>query len=89
MVEENPSHAECVLIGDAMSIKESIYNNKSTGNHDICVNFGEDIVVPDENLVAKEELVFVLVSLKGQWKYHVGYVLLDRINTKNLHCLCL
>ena len=71
-MEEHPSRGEYALIDDAMSIKQSVYYNKSTGNFDGYVNFGDDgIVVSDENLVAKEALVFMLLVLKGigniQW----------------------
>ena len=87
IVAENPSYAECSIIADAMSIKQSVYYNKATGSYDGYVNFGEGIVVPDDNIVAKEALVFMLVSFKGQWKYPVGYILDDKIDGKNLHCL--
>ena len=36
------------------------------------VNYGDGIVVPDEDAVAKEALVFMLVTFRGHWKYPVG-----------------
>ena len=87
-VSKNPSHAECGLICDAMSIKESvIYYNKSTGKYDGYVNYGEGIVLSDENVVASEATVFMLVSFRGQWKYPVGYVLDAKVDAKELHSL--
>ena len=34
-----------------------------------------------------EALVFMLVGLKGHWKYPAEYVLYDKINSENLKCL--
>ena len=51
------------------------------------VNYGDGIVVPDEDAVAKEALVFMLVSFRGHWKYTVGYILDDTVNAEDLHCL--
>ena len=35
----------------------------------------------------KEALVFMLVSFRGHWKYSVGYILDNTVNTEDLHCL--
>ena len=86
-INKNPTHAECALLCDAMSIMSSVVYNNSTGNYDGYVNYGPGIVVPDEDIVAKEALVFMLVSFRGHWKYPVGYVLDDKINAKDLNCL--
>ena len=86
-VKENPSHADCGLICDAMAIKESVFYNKSTGKYDGYVNYGDGIVLTDENIVATEATVFMLVSFRGQWKYPVGYILDDKVNAKELYSL--
>ena len=45
-----------------MSIEWSVY---STGNYDGYVNYGEGIVILDEDSAAKEALVFMLVSFQS------------------------
>ena len=86
-VDENPKHSDCVLICDAMSIHELLKYNQSMGKWDGYVNFGEGIAVPDPDVLAKDALVFLLVSFKGGWKYPVGYVLCDKISAKDLNTL--
>ena len=84
-VEANPHHSDCVLICDAMSIAELLKYCHKLGDMIGYVNFGKDIAVPDPDAVAKEALVFMLVSFKGGgWKYPVRYVLCDKINAKDL-----
>ena len=78
---------ECVLVCDGMKIKSSVTYNKSTGSFDGFVNFGKDIVASDEDKVATEALVFMLVGLRNHWKYPVGYVLCDSITAVDLHSL--
>ena len=87
IVNENPTYADCSLLCDAMSIKENIFYSKFTGNYEGYINYGKDIVVADENVVAKEALVLMLVSHRGHWKYPVGYVLIDQIKADVLHSL--
>ena len=48
-----------------MSIKANVSYNKPTGNYDGFVNYGEGVVPPDEEAIAKEALVLMLVSLSG------------------------
>ena len=55
-----------------MSIKSNVFYNKHIGHYEGCVDLGKDIVVSDEDLIAKEALVLMLVSYRGQWKYPVG-----------------
>ena len=70
-----------------MSIHELLKYNQSMGKWDGYVNFGEGIAVPDPDVLAKDALVFLLVSFKGGWKYPVGYVLCDKISGKDLNTL--
>ena len=65
-------------ICDAMNIKASTIFNKEKGCFDGFINYGENVAVDDENKVATEALVFMLVGLKGHWKYPVCYVLCDK-----------
>ena len=87
IVNENPTYADCSLLCDAMSIKENIFYSKFTGKYEGYINYGKDIVVADENVVAKEALVLMLVSHRGHWKYPVGYVLTDQIKADHLELL--
>ena len=64
-----------------MSIKSHVYYNKATGAMDGFVSYGEGIIAFDEETVAKEALVFMLVgSMQSD-------VLIDDITSNNLQCL--
>ena len=54
---------DCSLICDAMSIMEKIFYNRSTGKYDGYIDYGKDIVIEDEDVVAKKALVSMLVTL--------------------------
>ena len=69
-----------------MSIKYSVVYNKHTRHYEGYIDLGKDIV-SDEDEIAKEALVFMLVSYRGQWKYPVGHVLINKINAATLHHL--
>ena len=51
------------------------------------VNYGEGIVGFDEDSIATEALVLMLVGLRGHWKCPVGYFLENGLNATNLHAL--
>ena len=70
-----------------MSIKKSIFNDRSTGKFLGFVNYGEDVVTTDPDKIAREALVFMLVGLRGHWKMPVGYVLIDHFNGNEFCCL--
>ena len=81
-------NANCGLVCDAMSIKSSTFYNKAAGSFEGFVDLGKDIVVDDENAIASDALVFMLVSLRKSWKYPIGYVLIGKnIDATNLHSL--
>ena len=50
--------------------------------------WGKNIAVEDEDAEAKEALGFMLTSLRSNWKYMIGYVLIDKVNGNTLHSLC-
>ena len=85
-VKEEIVNADCALLCDAMQIKSGTIYNRVTDSYDGFVN-GEDIIGFDEDIVATEALVFMLVGLRSSWKYPIGYVLTDKVNASNLHCL--
>ena len=74
---------------DGVSIKSATIYNPSTGCYDGFVDYGPSITLPeiDAKKTATEALVFMLVGLRGHWKYPVGYVLCDKISAYNLHRL--
>ena len=78
---------ECALFCDGMKIRSSVIYNKNTGSFEGFVNFGKDIVISEDDVIATEALVFMLVGLRGSWKYPIGYVLIASIDANNLHCL--
>ena len=87
--EKKKHQREVTLVCDAMSIAEFIYFCRTTGAFKGFVDFGKDIVIgPDQRETkAKNALVFMLVSLRGNWKYPVGYVFIDGIDAGTLHAL--
>ena len=87
LIDEHPQYRDCALLCDAMSIKASTMFNKGKGCFEGFIDYGKDIIVDDENKIATEALVFMLVGLNGHWKYPVGYIFCDKINAENLKCL--
>ena len=85
--KEDYRYCECSLVVDGMSIKKSIFNDRSTGKFLGFVNYGEDVVTTDPDKIATEALVFMLVGLRGHWKMPVGYVLIDHFNGNEFCCL--
>ena len=87
LVKADVSNADCVLICDGMKIMQFIMYNRVTGGYDGFVNLGDGIITDDEDSEASEALVFMLVSLRFNWKYPCGYVFIDKINATTLHSL--
>ena len=56
-MEENPQYQDCALLCDAMA---STICNKENGCFDGFINYGENIIVDDENKVVTEAMVFML-----------------------------
>ena len=86
-VEGDVTTRDCALLCDAMSIMSGVMYRKSTGTFEGFINYGSDIVSFDEDTVATEALVFMLVGLRSLWKFPVGFVLTDKIDGHDLHCL--
>jgi hypothetical protein len=80
---------EVTLVCDAMGIAEFVYFCRTTGAFKGFVDFGKDILIDPDQLEtkAKNALVFMLVSLRGNWKYPVGYAFIDGIDAPTLHAL--
>ena len=87
-VDEDPLNADTGLVCDAISIESSTFYNKTAESFEGFVDLGKYIVVDDENAIASDALVFMLVSLRKSWKYPIGYVLVDKnVDATNLHSL--
>ena len=83
-MSQHPEYQDCALLCDAMNLKASTIYHKEKGCFDGFINYGEKVVVEDENKIAAEALVFMLVGLKGHWMYPVGYILCDKVNNECL-----
>jgi len=64
---------DCALLLDSMAIRQQILwdekNNKFVGYSD----YGNDINLERNETLAKEALVFMLVSYNGKWKWPIAY----------------
>jgi hypothetical protein len=85
--ETDTKYRDCALIFDGMHIKSGVVYNKTNGNYEGFVNYGSDIVPGNQDKVATEAYVFMLVGLQGHWKCPIGYVLCSGISSVNLHAL--
>ena len=65
---------ECALLCDGMKIRSSVMYNKTTGSFEGFVNLGKDIVTSEEDVIATEAIVFMLVGLRGHWKCPIRYI---------------
>ena len=87
LVEKDHKHADSCLVVDGMGIKESREWDKNKDRIIGFTDYGEGIVLDDPEEIASEAIVFMLVGMRKHWKYPVGYVLANKINADNLHCL--
>ena len=87
--ERKRHQRDVTLICDAMKISSEIEFNNQTRTFEGFVDFGDGLILADdqEDTPAKDALVFMLTSLRGNWKYPVGYVLIDGIDANTLHAL--
>lgn len=70
---------DCNLVLDGMSIREQILFDKVAKEWKGFWDFGQKLGNCD-NKAATEDLFFMLVSLKHQWKLPIGYVLQNKCN---------
>jgi len=75
---------DCALLLDSMAIRQQILwdekNNKFVGYSD----YGNDINLERNETLAKEALVFMLVSYNGKWKWPIAYFFKNSISSKIL-----
>ena len=73
LIDEN--YKDCALVFDAIHLKSGLVYDHNRGTNEGFVNFGENVLGFDSDEVATEAMVFMLVGLRGHWKFPVGYVL--------------
>ena len=74
-------YKDCALIFDGMHIKSRSFYIKNKGCYEGFVDFGQDLDIQTENdTMATEALVFLLVGMKARWKYPCGYFLINKID---------
>ena len=85
--QTDSTYKDCALMFDGVHIKSGLHYNSSMGKYEGFMNFGDNVVAFDEDKVATEALVFMLVGIQGHWKCPVGYVLCNSITASNLNTL--
>ena len=80
-------NAESCLIYDTVSIMFIIICNIISGPFQGFVNNGSYIITNDQNDIASDDLVIILVSLRKLWKHPVGCILINKTDAISLYCL--
>lgn len=78
---------DCALIVDGMSIKSSTVFDRSSGKYKGFIDYGPNLIIDDPEKVATEAIVFMLVGLRAYWKYPIGYILCEKMNSDILSSL--
>jgi hypothetical protein len=75
----------CCLIFDSMAIKQQITWSGEKHKYIGFCDYGNAVSLKNNDVEAKEALVFLLVSLKRAWKWPIAYFL---VNKTSLAILC-
>lgn len=78
-VEDPENYTNVCFTLDAMSIKKATQFNKATGKISGFVDLGDGT---DENDIATEALVFMIMGLKGHWKAPIGYYITSTLTAE-------
>jgi len=70
---------DCALIFDSMAIRQQIAWSKEEHKYIGFCDYGNSVSFENIDIEAKEALVFLLVSLKGAWKWPIAYFLVNKI----------
>ena len=81
---DKPHERDVTLICDGMGLHTEIFYHKIYGSYEGFVTLGQGIG-EEEDTPAKNALVLMVKSLRGRWKYPIGYVLIDGIKAEDLH----
>ena len=83
----DPFYKDAALMIDGMSIKSSTVYSSTAGRYEGFVDYGPHIIHKHDKKLATETLVFMLVGLRGHWKYPIGYFLCDKVTSDHLRQL--
>lgn len=70
---------DCILILDSMAIRQQIIWSKEEHKYVGFCDYGNSVTLENIDVEAKEALVFLLVSIKGAWKWPVAYFLVNKV----------
>ncbi len=71
------------MMFDSMHIKTCTLHNKSLDKYEGYVDYGKGLDIEGGNdRLAREALVFVLVSLRTNWKIPIGFFYVDKIDVE-------
>ena len=85
--KDDSKYKDSALRVDGVHIKSGLVYNKSKGNFEGYVNFGENIIDFDPDKIVTDTLVLMLVGLQGHWQTPIGHVLCTGINARTLSAL--
>lgn len=69
---------DCCLIFDCMAIRQQITWSEQEHKYIGFCDYGNFVCIEHKDIEAQEALVFLLVSLKGAWKWPIAYFLTKR-----------
>lgn len=72
---------DCCLIFDIMAIKQQIAWSGEKHKYIGFCDYGNSVSLENNDVEAMEALVFLLVSLKGAWKWPIAYFLVNKVSS--------
>lgn len=82
--ELDEKEKDCCLILDAMAIKQQITWSGEKHKYIGFCDYGNAVSIENDDVEAREALVFLLVSLKGAWKWPIAYFLVNKTSSTML-----
>lgn len=82
--ELDEKEKDCCLILDAMAIKQQITWSEEKHKYIGFCDYGNAVSIENDDVEAREALVFLLVSLKGAWKWPIAYFLVNKTSSTML-----
>ena len=74
----------CNLVVDGMAIrKQIVWDSKADKFIGYC-DFGKCLNLNDDKIPASDALVFMLCSIKSKWKWPIGYIFYNKIDSTAL-----
>lgn len=75
---------DCCLIFDSMAIRQQLVWNAQQHRYEGFCDYGNNVNIENQDMECTEALVFMLVSLKGVWKWPVAYFLKHSMSAETL-----